>query len=246
MLDGLRLAVGTFTVLPVRVGAVDRRAAGWAMTLAPLVGFAAGAVAGAVAWAALRLGTGALLAAVLAVATLAVTSRALHLDGLADTADALGSGRPAEQALRVMRASDIGPFGVLTLVLVLAAQIAATAQLAASGPVVPGLAVAAGAGRLAATWGARRGVPAARPDGLGHWVAGSVSPGQLAATTGLSVAAAAAVVWPVGVVAVVAGLAAAAALSAACVRRFGGVTGDVLGALVETATTVTLVVLTLA
>ena len=53
----------------------------------------------------------------------------LHLDGLADTADGLGSGKPAEDALRIMKQSDIGPFGVITLLFVLLAQVAALCEL---------------------------------------------------------------------------------------------------------------------
>jgi len=240
MLAALRLTVGTFTVFPVRVGAADSRTAGQAMTLAPLVGVAVGGVAGGAAWV--------LLAAVLAVAVLALSSRALHLDGLADTADALGSGRPAEQALAVMKAPDIGPFGVVTLVLVLLAQIAAVAQLA--NPVV-GLAAAAATGRLAATWACRRGVPAARADGLGRWVAGSVGGAQLAGASVSTAVAAVGLAWVGGtgigiaLASVGAGVGAALLLLNRCVRRFGGITGDVLGALVETGTTVALVVLAL-
>ncbi|NEC37257.1 adenosylcobinamide-GDP ribazoletransferase, partial [Streptomyces rubrogriseus] len=74
------------------------------------------------------LGAGTLLAAVATAAVPAVLTRGLHLDGLADTADGLGSGKPAEDALRIMKQSDIGPFGVLTLLFTLLAQVAALAQ----------------------------------------------------------------------------------------------------------------------
>jgi adenosylcobinamide-GDP ribazoletransferase len=57
----------------------------------------------------------------------------MHLDGLADTADGLGSGRRGEAALQIMKKSDIGPFGVATLVLVLLLQVAALSDLM-SGP----------------------------------------------------------------------------------------------------------------
>ena len=108
-------------------------------------------------------------------------------------------------------------------------------------------------GRLALTWACRRGVAAARPDGLGALVAGSVRPAIPAATTLAVLAAAVAAVVVSAIVigeplgwtlplAVVAGLAAAFVLQRHAVRRLGGITGDVLGALAEVAATVTLVV----
>ncbi|GAA3105764.1 hypothetical protein GCM10020254_59560 [Streptomyces goshikiensis] len=63
------------------------------------------------------------------VAVPAALTRGLHLDGLADTADGLGSAKPAEDALRIMKQSDIGPFGVVTLLLVLLIQAAALADV---------------------------------------------------------------------------------------------------------------------
>ncbi len=115
------------------------------------------------------------MAAVTAVATFAVLTRALHLDGLADVADGLGSAKPRTQALEIMKRSDIGPFGVVSLVLVLALQIACA--MAAYTQHRGGLAiiVAAVTGRLAVTLACTPSVPSARPDGLGAWVAGSVS-----------------------------------------------------------------------
>ena len=127
--DALRLAFGTLTVLPVKPpSAVDKQVAGWAMALGPLVGTVLGGVA---ALAARGLSTlwSPLLVAVFVVALLAVTTRLIHWDGLADTADGLGSGRDAGIALEIMRRSDIGPFGVFTLVLVFAVQVATVTAL---------------------------------------------------------------------------------------------------------------------
>ncbi|MYV44817.1 adenosylcobinamide-GDP ribazoletransferase, partial [Streptomyces sp. SID2888] len=137
---------------------------------------------------------GPLLAAVCATAVPAVLTRGLHLDGLADTADGLGSGKPAAQALRIMKQSDIGPFGVITLVLVLLAQVAALAHAYEGSWARGALAavVSATAARLALTLAARTGVPAARPEGLGAAVAGVVPvPGALAVTVTVIAAAAA-------------------------------------------------------
>jgi adenosylcobinamide-GDP ribazoletransferase len=252
--DGLRFAFGTLSALPVRVRRWDREAARAGMSAAPAVGVVVGAGAalggGALTW----LGASPLLAAVAAVAVPAALTRGLHLDGLADTADGLGSGRPAEDALRIMKQSDIGPFGVLTLVLVLLAQTAALASCYGHGWVYGGAAaVTAGAvGRTAMTLACREGVPAARPGGLGAAVAGAVRPGTAWAVALLCGLAACAAAVPFGgpaalraAVAWGGGLLAAEALLRRCRRRFGGVTGDVFGALCETAATAALVVLAL-
>ncbi|GAA2831979.1 adenosylcobinamide-GDP ribazoletransferase [Kitasatospora sp. CM 4170] len=250
--DGLRFGFGTLSVLRVRVERWDRPAAGRAMVSAPLVGLVLGAIA-AGAGALFGWRAGAPLGAVAAVAALAALTRGLHLDGLADVADGLGSGRPAEDALRIMKQSDIGPFGVLTLVLVLLAQVAAlTGQFDVS-PARGGLAVltAAAAARCALGWGCLRSVPAARPGGLGAMVAGTVDPAAAAASTAgaalLLAALAAADGWSALrlPVAVAVGVGCSWLLLRRCVRRFGGITGDVLGAMAETAATGSLLTLAL-
>ncbi|MFF8870763.1 adenosylcobinamide-GDP ribazoletransferase [Streptomyces massasporeus] len=253
-LDGLRFAFGTLTVIPVRVTRWDREAARGGMLCAPLAGLAVGAAAAGLGLLLLFLGAGAPLAAVATVAVPAVLTRGLHLDGLADTADGLGSGKPAEDALRIMKQSDIGPFGVITLVLALLAQAAALAQAydASWARGACAAVVSATVARLALTLAARAGVPAARPEGLGAAVAGVVPLRGAAVAAAAVVGAAAATGGLFGpydviraVLAVVLALAAAEALLRHCTRRFGGVTGDVFGGLAETAATTALVVLSL-
>lgn len=276
--DAFRLAVGTLTVLPTRPPhVVDRHAGSWAMVVAPFVGALLTVVAGAFLWllgwvvvgslhvadvlpdgVAAGWRTNPILAAALTIALLAVLTRAMHLDGLADTADGLGSGKPAADALEVMRRGDVGPFGVVTLVLVLLVQVLALAELVAGGLGFGGLLLALVVSRLALPLLCSRGIPAARPDGLGQVVAGTVSRGRLAGSFALAglVLVPLALVSPgwhalsSGVViraAVVAGgaLLVAGLLARRAMSRLGGVTGDVLGAAVEIAFTVALVVLTL-
>jgi adenosylcobinamide-GDP ribazoletransferase len=222
--------------------AVSRRAAGAAMAWAPVVGLLLGAAAATALELAARWGrTGPLLAAVLAVTALALLTRGLHLDGLADLADGLGSRRPADQALAIMKRSDIGPFGVVTLVLTLGIQVAALAQAQALGRGAPAVITAVVAGRLALTWACRRGVPAARGSGLGALVAGTVHPVIPAVLTAAALSAAAAF-RPIFAIALAAGLAASLAVTALAVRRLGGITGDVLGALAELTAAVCLLV----
>ncbi|MDO0932540.1 adenosylcobinamide-GDP ribazoletransferase [Streptomyces sp. DG2A-72] len=253
-LHGLRFAFGTLSVLPVKVVRWDRGAARGGMLGAPLVGGVVGGAAAGLGLLLLLVGAAPLLAAVATVAVPTVLTRGLHLDGLADTADGLGSGKPAEDALRIMKQSDIGPFGVITLVFVLLAQVAALTE-AYDGSWARGAfaaVVSATVGRLALTTAARTGVPAARPEGLGATVAGvvPVRGAVLAAlaVTGLAAGAGAAF-GAYGIVqagaAVVLALSAAELLLRHCVRRFGGVTGDVFGGLEETAATAALVVLSL-
>ena len=278
MTNALRLALGTLTVVPTPPPSeVDRRTGSWAMTLAPLVGAALAVLVGLFLWLLGWAGAGTpdvrqllpfdlpytwevdpALAAVLAIGLLAVLTRAMHLDGLADTADGLGSAKPADEALEIMRRGDVGPFGVVTLVLVLLIQVLALAELVAAGLGFPALLLALVVSRLTLPLLCSRGVPAARRDGLGQVVAGSVSRGRLAIAVLVSVAVLVplslvspgwealgpGVVIRAGVVAVLA-LLAAWLLARRAVRRLCGVTGDVLGAGVEVAFTVSLVTLTL-
>jgi adenosylcobinamide-GDP ribazoletransferase len=258
--NSLRLALAMFTVLPVPRGwhgtdPVRPEAAARTVRWLPVVGAALGGAAGLAAAAVLDRDRGAvLLAASVGVGALAVLSRGLHLDGLADTADGLASRAPADRALEIMRRSDIGPFGVISIVLVLAVEIAALSTVARWGvwSAAAALAVAAATGRLAVVHAALPGVPAARTGGFGALVAGGTACWVAAVLTvvvlGGGVALAAAVDadpigWPV---AQAAALVLAAGLRVHTTRRLGGVTGDVFGALIEVATAATLVGLALA
>lgn len=239
-MNGLRLALGMLTIFPVRVSHVDRATARSAMLWAPAVGVLVGSCQGAVFL--LFTDTGDLLPAALAVGTGAVLTRALHLDGLADVADGLGSGKPAREALEIMKRSDIGPFGVVTLLFTLLIQVGA---LVSTPHPALALVIAAATGRLAITWACTTGVPPARPDGLGAMVAETV-PSRLAAalTLTLALCSAAALSYE-PVIAIAGALIATHLFRRHLIRRLGGVTGDVLGSLTELSTTTTLVILTL-
>lgn len=253
-LDGVRFAFGTLTVLPARITRWDRPAARTGMACAPLAGLVVGLLAAVPGALLLVLGGGPLLAAAVTVAVPAALTRGLHLDGLADTADGLGSAKPADEALRIMKQSDIGPFGVVALVLALLVQVAALSDAYADSWNRGALAAvtAAVTARLAMTLASREGVPPARPEGLGAAVAGVVPRAAATAVTALVVVLAAAAALPLGLpaagrqaAAVLAALLVAELLLRRCVRRFDGVTGDVFGALAEVSATTALIVLAL-
>lgn len=251
-LAGLRLAVGLLTIVPVRPPEqIGRTQARTAMLLAPVAVIAVALIAAGLGWAAVRLGLPSAIAGVLVVAALALGTRAMHLDGLADTTDGLGSGKDADAALEIMKRGDIGPMGVVALVLTLVVQALAAAALLERPFGWLDLVALLCASRAALVIGCLRGVPAARPGGLGALVADSV-PRALAALSWLvagGVLVAAGVLagqeWWLPLVGVLAALAAVWWLLRRCIARFGGVTGDVLGALVEVAASVLLVVATI-
>lgn len=251
--DAARASLSLLTVAPVRTRVLDRRSAGGAMLFAPVVGASIGAVAaGAVIL--LRAlvdvdGSYNLLGAAIAVGVVTLASRGLHLDGLADTADALGSYRDAAGAADIMKRGDVGPFGISALVITLLLQVGGVVGCLEAHRATEGLVVGAMAGGLAVTT-ACVGVPAARPDGLGALVAQSVRRWEavLMAAGCFAVAAVAGSIDEAsgvhGSLRAMAALAVGVALARLflrhAVRRLGGVSGDVFGALVEVAMTATL------
>lgn len=255
----MRFAIGTLTRITVPApDSVNRHVASRAMATAPVVGLLIALLIG-IPLVALTAATqaGDDIATSFVIATLAIgasawLTRGLHLDGLADTADALGSGRPAEQALEIARRSDIGPFGVLAIVFALLLQVAGLTAAISAGHGFLALVIAVVGGRVAITIACMRGIPAARPDGLGAVVAQSVSPviatlwavALVFIAAGLAVAEATPPVAPVA--AAISGLLAAIAVLVVARRRLGGITGDVIGATVEVSTAATLMVLGLA
>jgi cobalamin synthase len=231
------------TVLPVpgRAATSTRGVLPWA----PLVGLVLGGIATGIAvlgdrWISPAAG------AVLGIAVLALLTRGLHLDGLADTADGLGPLRGRERALQVMHQSDVGPFGVVTLVLTLLVQVTCLAALLETRWGWLAFWCAVTVARLAMARTGLPGVRTAEGSSLGALVQGTVSvswfAGWAVLLLGLVAAGANGSPGPAVRLAVSAagGLLAAELLHRRARARLGGITGDVMGAMGETATAATL------
>jgi adenosylcobinamide-GDP ribazoletransferase len=254
------LAIGTFTRLPTRApSVVDRRRGGLSLLLAPAVGLLLGclaAFAGLLLWwiagAAGNASTPiAFVAAAVTLATAGWLSRGLHLDGLADLADGLGSvPGPAtadgERMTAAMRDPQIGAFGAIALIFTIGVQLTALAYFATGLGHLP---VAAAVGsRSTLVLVARRGTPS-RASGLGAAVVGVVPTTVGVLEWSVIAGLISVLLWSAGAAWFAGPIAASLALAAALVvrrialQRLTAVTGDVLGACVEGATTVFLVLL---
>ncbi len=199
-------------------------AASWAF---PLVGLLVGVLGALALTVAQAVGLPDTLAVIVAVAAAALLTGALHEDGLADFVDGVGGGRDPAAKIRIMRDSRIGTYGVVTLILVLAAKIEALVLAGDEG--VAALMVAHVLGRAvipAVAWA----LPFAAEDGLAR-LAGR--PGRAGAlwSVGLALALALALLPAgFGLIAAAAAVAAAAVVGWLARRYIGGMTGDVLGA----------------
>ncbi|MBL8806024.1 MAG: adenosylcobinamide-GDP ribazoletransferase [Rhodospirillales bacterium] len=229
----LRLAFAFLTRVPVRLPAhvadLKLAAAVRAFPIAGLPAALAGALAYAVTW---TIGIPPTLAGLLAVAAAAWTTGALHEDGLADFADA-GGGHGTQHRLAIMRDSRIGTFGVLALVVSVGLRAGALSYLADPVDVLLVLTAAACASRACVAY-AMHALAPARADGLSH-AAGRPDRARMLDALAIGTA----FLLLAGPATAILGALAAAAATLACMRRarrlLGGQTGDVLGAVQQSA-----------
>lgn len=244
MKNPLVVSAGLFTVVPLPPTMeiprdLTRRAIAWF----PVVGLLLGAVAGCVGTLVLFLSGNSLLAAALAVATMQLLTGVMHTDGLADTADglaALGSmkdGRDAERALAIMHQPDTGAMGVVTVVLTLLCQVAAISTATSPWQILALTILSAVAARVAVVVATRASIPPVHKGGFGALFAGCTRPATIILWLVLLVAACfTTFTLPAALAAAIAVLVAQGAAvmwSARLVRRFGGLSGDMYGAINE-------------
>ena len=232
-------ALGYFTRLPVPAWVAwspERlaRAGAWL----PLVGWVVG-LAGAAALYALAQVLPASLAVILSMALTIRLTGALHEDGFADACDGLGGGWDKAQILAIMKDSRVGSYGAIGIVLMLLAKAAALIELAAIGPATAAVAllVAHPLSRLAAA-AVLHALPYARSDDSSKAaaLAQRLSRGELILAGLCGLLPAFVLLAPLQGLSAL-GLAALLTLWLArlFLRRLGGHTGDLLGAVQQAA-----------
>lgn len=226
------LAATFLTTLPAPAFALPNGGLGSAGRWFPLIGLIIGLLLWLVQGIGERLFTPTLTAALVVLAWAAL-SGALHLDGLADSGDALLATTSRERRLEILRDPRLGSFGAIALILVLLLK---TFAAAAVSPLA--LLLAPVWARWMLLWAARQ--PQARPEGMGANFAAGVTPETILIAGALPV-----LLLFFGDGRGLAGAVLTVLATLAIVRfartRIGGVTGDIYGLVVEVCETVMLV-----
>ncbi len=232
-MKSLLAAVAFLTTIPVPVGWLDERqdykkCVAWF----PVVGVVIGGCIALIAWGLVSV-VPALPAAVLIAGAMAVVSGALHLDGLADTADGFLSGRPRERVLEIMHDSRTGAMGVVAVVLVLLLRVSLLAEVCGMEGPYPFAVVALApvCGRCSLVWSMQLN-PYAGGDGLGRSYWHRSWAVSLVALAGL-MAIASWLIGTDGLIGTGTALGLTFVFSLWCRRRIGGATGDTAGACCE-------------
>jgi adenosylcobinamide-GDP ribazoletransferase len=226
-MTGLRAAISFLTRLRIRPSRTGDPAIGASIPWFPAVGAAIGLSVGGV-YAGLRaLEAPAIVASTVAVLGGVVLTGGLHEDGLADTADAMGGVGP-EHAFTIMADPAHGTYGVLSLVGSVLLRVGALASMPSGTGVF--VAVSANAVGRGAAVGVMAAFRSARPTGLGATYCDRIRRSvAIAGITPALVLTIGRLGWS-GLASIVVAAGIAAAIGLATHRRYGGVTGDVLGA----------------
>jgi len=117
------LSLQFLTIVPVRIGHFEERKLARSAAFFPMVGCILGIFLALIYGACLRCGFSPLASSTVCVIALIILTGGIHLDGLADTLDAIGSSKDHQAMLVIMRAPTIGAFGVVGLICVIVSKI---------------------------------------------------------------------------------------------------------------------------
>lgn len=199
----------------------------------PVVGLAIGALLALAAVGLAYIGTREATIAFLLLVILVAATGGLHLDGVADTADGFLAGRNRDDALRIMKESSSGTFGVAAVVLILIGKFAALWSILSTGAllsIIPALVLSRWAMSVASYGSAYP-----RDSGTGKSFIGRSTPLSYLISTGVAVAIAFAFAGKAALILIAVAAAIALVIKMVSYKKIGGVTGDVLGTVNEIA-----------
>jgi len=236
----LRLAVSFLTVLPVAIESASESDVAASMAWFPLVGLAMGIVF-ALEDRALGFLLGHAVRSAVIVLSMAVLSGAIHLDGLADTADALGAGRDRTRALGILRDSRIGTFGAIALFFALGLKVISLAGMSGR-PRLAALIVAPTLSRWALVAVSYK-IDYLRSSGAGSAMLGRRSERNLIIASIIAMIALMPFFSRILIVMYALAIAVTFAMRSFYRRWLGGITGDLIGACGEIVEVLTMIVL---
>jgi adenosylcobinamide-GDP ribazoletransferase len=223
----LRLAVSFLTILPVAIESANESDVAASMAWFPLVGVLMGSVFALEDYA-LSFLLGHALRSTILVLSMVALSGAVHLDGLADTADALGAGRDRVRALEILRDSRIGTFGAIALFFALGLKVLSLAGLSGR-PRLAALILAPMLGRWALVAVSCK-IDYLRTEGAGSSMLGRGSDRNLAIASIIAILAMIPLFSRKVIIAYAIAIIATVAMRSFYLRWLRGITGDLIGA----------------
>lgn len=237
-MKNLLLAFQFLTVIPLRIKEVSEKNLAGAMIYFPFVGLLLGLLLCAISALLCFLNLPALLVNIILAVALIVITGGMHLDGLADTADAFLSGKPKDQMLSIMRDSHIGVMGVLSLISAILLKVGLLLSLGTSAK-MPALVLMC----VLSRWGAVLIMflfPYARQEGKAKVFISGVNLKIFSLST-LAAFIFTYLAWQMKGLVVLLIVAGCAYLAGkAIIRKINGITGDTLGAMIEISEIITL------
>ena len=219
----MRTALAFLTRLPI--GTPANPSQNKAAPFFPLVGLLVGALAAATRTRADQ-NLPPLPATLLAIAAATILTGALHEDGLADVADAVGAHVTKERRLEILKDPRVGTFGALALILV--TTLIATSVAALDTEHAARTLIVAHVLSRAAILPVSRVLKPAKPGGAGSLLRVETGPASVA--VGIGVVVALGVAWPAGAAAIGAVALSTAVIAFVLAKAIGGITGDGYGA----------------
>ncbi len=228
----LILQIKFFTRIPVPVDVpFDDETFARGVIFAPAAGLLIGLILLAVFHVMDLVGKPALSVMAVIIAETMITG-ALHMDGLADTFDGIFSNRPKEKILDIMRDSRIGTNGTLGIILLLMAKFALLISMDFKeiGPVIAAMPVIS---RMSVAWCAGVSAYARSDHGLGRALIERTGKKEIFWATTIASAAAAALLVEKALPGIASVIIFTLLFTGYVKKKIGGVTGDILGAVIE-------------